>query len=363
MSTDLATLLGRGLKRKAEKEDDDDDDGEEKDEDEQKGKKPSRSKKPRKTKEEREAEELQRELLFQEKYVCDYETYTIESVEMRRSNANPDKQVAVIKWLDNRRPPDLSLIGPSVIKLASACFSGVQGERDWHRERDLYSVTSSMVARALAMDEPHVSADRRVKNSQETLLQQARLLPKFEGNTLTEHGKNMEPFARRVYMQESAKQSVIQIGFIPHPTNKLCGASPDGITIDGSRLVELKCPMKRYFQQGDPVPLGYWHQVKFQIEICCAVDPEFSGRNDYFECRHMRRPRGLRTNCVAVLRDNHWFDAVQPVIRQYDLHLKRLRFLRALFPKHMFESQPKRADAFQVVNTMPKLFKAVVLED
>jgi hypothetical protein len=199
------------------------------------------------------------------------------------------------------------------------------------------------------------------------MLEQARLAPKFEGNALTEHGNRMEPFARRVYMQERAQQSIIQVGFIPHPTNRLCGASPDGLVLDGSRLVELKCPKKRYFQQGDSAPLAYWLQCRLQAEVCCAVDPTFSGRVDYFECRHMKRPRGLRTNCVAILRDSTWFESIQPVIAQYHAHLQRLRRLKRLFPAHMFQGNTSsgvaREQPYAVVATVSQLFKAVVLEE
>jgi len=365
MSTDLATLLGKKKQR-------DDDDLEKDDDADAEEEKPKSKRKNRKTKEEKDAEEAQQQILFEEKYKCDYETYIIERVDTKPSRMNPEKNVIVIKWLNDKCPPSeyLAKMGQATQRLAIAS-RGVQGEHGWLAEQKKRCMTSSIIARVACVSEPHVSANIRVMQSQQVLLEQAKLLPKFEGNELTEHGKNMEPFARKVYMQERAKQPVIQIGFIQHPTNPLCGASPDGVTLDGTRLVELKCPKQRYFQEGNSTPLGYWHQIRFQIEVCAAATACSQYPNgmithcDYFECRHMKRPRGLRTNCVHIMRDKYWFESVEPMIAQYDVHLRRLRKLRSLFPNHIFEESHAQQTAarFQVNNTMPIMFKAVKLEE
>lgn len=369
MSTDLATLLGKKKRQEVTNDDDEDDD------DDEAKNKPKRARKIKKTKEEKAAEDAQQQLLFEEKYKCDFETFIIEHVETRPSRMNPDKQVVSIKWFNDKCPPPsvLAQMGQATQRLAIASRGGVQGERGWLEEHKKRCVTSSILARIACVSEPHIGADLRVAQSQQVLLERAHLLPKFEGNELTEHGTRMEPFARKVYMQERAKQPVIQIGFIPHPTNPLCGASPDGITLDGTRLVELKCPKQRYFQEGNSTPLGYWHQIRFQIEVCAAATasaqhPEgMLSHCDYFECRHMKRPRGLRTNCVDIMRDKYWFESIQPMIEQYDIHLRRLRRLKKLFPEHLFQQttlqQAHIEDRFAVQNTMPKLFKAVVLEE
>lgn len=350
MSTNLSHLLGKKSAKKRKEVD----------------KVKKNAKRRRLTKEEREANELQRELLFEQKYKCDYDTYVVQSVTKEPSQLDPHRQVAVIKWLNDRQPPaaQLRIMGQKTQRLA-VMSRGVQSERqsfddtkkqlDWLHERSLRSVTSSVVGRLLAMAEPYVPGERRIAQSQQTMLERAKLVPAFAGNELTRHGTRMEPFARRVYMQEHAKQSVVEVGFIQHASNRYCGASPDGITIDGSRLVELKCPKKRSFQVGDPAPLGYWHQCQLQMEVC-DVD-----QLDYFEARHMRRPRGLRTNCVYIRRDKRWFASIVPIVERYDRHLKRLCKLRSLFPDHMFvRTQHETTDAASTTK-FPKLFKAVQL--
>lgn len=232
----------------------------------------------------------------------------------------------------------------------------------WQLEREKRAITSSKIARQLAMAEPFVLGIKRLKQSFESLLEDANLIPRFQGNELTQHGERMEPFARKVYMQTRAKQHVIELGFILHRTNRLCGASPDGVLLDGSRLVELKCPMQRSFQQGDSVPLGYWHQCQLQMEVC-DVD-----KLDYFEARFMKRPRGLRTNCVFVLRDRSWFESIQQPIERYANVLERLKKLRSLFPDTLFasnESAEKAAAAAAAAAgpNISSMFSGVVLKE
>ena len=354
MSTDLSSLLGTTTKKRKPA-----------------AKKSEPNKRRRLTKEEREAEEIQREILFEEKYVCNYDAYTVQNVKVRPSKLDPQKQVALISWLNDKKPPpnQLGQMGQATQRLASMS-RGIQSEREicddavkhlsWLEERALRSITSSLVARVLAMSEPFVPGERRMAQSQHVMLERAKLVPAFAGNALTQHGTRMEPFARKVYMQERAKQCIVEVGFIRHPTHPLCGASPDGITIDGTRLVELKCPRKRSFQEGDPAPLGYWHQCQLQMEVC-DID-----QLDYFEARHMRRPRGLRTNCVYIRRDKHWFASIRAVLEQYDRHLRRLCKLRTLFPDHMFQAidvtNASNSSGSSVgAQNMPKMFRAVQL--
>ncbi|MBL4768113.1 MAG: YqaJ viral recombinase family protein [Rhodobacteraceae bacterium] len=55
-----------------------------------------------------------------------------------------------------------------------------------------------------------------------------------------QHGTDTEPQARAFYEMETGLD-VEQVGFIPHPTLGMTGASPDGeVGTDG--LVEIKCP-------------------------------------------------------------------------------------------------------------------------
>ena len=336
---------------------------------------PAKPRKPKLTKEEREANILQEELFREQKYHCDFEAYIVVSadtsvVEDATSGSRKRKRQVTINWLKNKAPPDewVRKMHRNVVRSAVNTRGGVQGSIDWHLLRgERQRATSSTVGRILNMSDEHLVAARRISQSTGVMLEGAGLVLKFQGNALTEHGKNMEPFARRVYMQEHARQPVVEVGFVVHPTLDLFGASPDGICIESGRLVEFKCPKKRYFQVGDAAPLGYWHQCQLQLEV---LDCEHL---DYFECRHTRRPKGLRTNCVYIRRDRHWFESVKPVIEQFAEQTKRFDALKALFPAHMFDfddvaassnaprKKPATLDATS--GTIPGMFRAVVLGD
>jgi hypothetical protein len=54
------------------------------------------------------------------------------------------------------------------------------------------------------------------------------------------HGTETEPEARRAY-EFFVDRDVQQVGFVPHPTINMAGASPDGLVGDDG-LLELKCP-------------------------------------------------------------------------------------------------------------------------
>ena len=59
-------------------------------------------------------------------------------------------------------------------------------------------------------------------------------------NAAMQWGNEQEPFARAAY---EAREGVFvdEVGFVPHPSIKDAGASPDGL-VEGDGLVEIKCP-------------------------------------------------------------------------------------------------------------------------
>ena len=55
-----------------------------------------------------------------------------------------------------------------------------------------------------------------------------------------QHGTDTEPQARAMY-ELTCGADVVEVGFIPHSTLAMSGASPDGLVGDDG-LVEIKCP-------------------------------------------------------------------------------------------------------------------------
>ena len=81
-----------------------------------------------------------------------------------------------------------------------------------------------------------------------------------------QHGTETEPLARAAY--EALKDVLVdEVGFVPHPSIIMAGASPDGLVgTDG--LLEIKCPntathIETLLSQG--VPGKYNTQMQFQM--------------------------------------------------------------------------------------------------
>jgi putative phage-type endonuclease len=112
-------------------------------------------------------------------------------------------------------------------------------------------------------------------------------------NRAMQWGIEQEPFARSAY---EAKMGVLvdEVGFIPHPTIELAGASPDGLVgTDG--LVEIKCPTRETHVEtlirgtADPqyIPQMQWQMACTGRTWCDFVsfDPRFEGKYELFIAR------------------------------------------------------------------------------
>jgi putative phage-type endonuclease len=96
----------------------------------------------------------------------------------------------------------------------------------------------------------------------------------FMTNAAMQWGNKYENVAVLVYERRN-NVSVLEFGCIRHPFISFLGASPDGITLEGTML-EIKCPTSRKIT-GIP-PEYYWCQVQGQLEVC-ELD-----RCDFLEC-------------------------------------------------------------------------------
>ncbi|MDX1704599.1 MAG: YqaJ viral recombinase family protein [Altererythrobacter ishigakiensis] len=81
-----------------------------------------------------------------------------------------------------------------------------------------------------------------------------------------QHGTDTEPQARAVYTMMTGN-SVEEVGFIPHPTLEMAGASPDGRVLDIG-LVEIKCPQPAEHIRmltGGNIKRQYFLQMQWQM--------------------------------------------------------------------------------------------------
>jgi putative phage-type endonuclease len=95
-----------------------------------------------------------------------------------------------------------------------------------------------------------------------TKTQQASFAP----NAAMIRGTEQEPIARAAYEAHSGV-FVDQLGFVPHPTIKWLGASPDGL-VGHEGLVELKNPNSAthlQYRKAGKVPTKYKNQMMLQL--------------------------------------------------------------------------------------------------
>ena len=115
----------------------------------------------------------------------------------------------------------------------------IQGSPEWHQIR-CGKVTASRVADVIAKTKTGPSASRA--NYLAELVAERLTGQPSQGfsNAAMQWGTDHEPEARAAY-EFMTDQSVIEIGFVDHPTISMTGASPDGL-VGEIGLVEIKAP-------------------------------------------------------------------------------------------------------------------------
>lgn len=143
---------------------------------------------------------------------------------------------------------------------------------DWFAAR-LGKVTASSLHKVLARTKTGYGADRA--NYLTQLVLERVTNSKAEGyiNAEMQWGIDQEPFARAAYEAHTGVL-VDEIGFMPHPTIEMSGASPDGLVGD-SGMVEIKCPSSKTalecWLSDNPVENKYFAQMQWQM-ACAGRD-------------------------------------------------------------------------------------------
>lgn len=114
-----------------------------------------------------------------------------------------------------------------------------QRSPEWFAAR-LGKVTASRVADIVAKTKAGYSTSRANYMSELIVERLTGSVTDFYQNSAMLWGTNTEPLARAAY-EVLAGELVEDIGFVPHPTIPMSGASPDGLT-GNSGLLEVKCP-------------------------------------------------------------------------------------------------------------------------
>jgi putative phage-type endonuclease len=144
----------------------------------------------------------------------------------------------------------------------------IQGDAEWIAAR-LGRVTASRVADVVARTKSGFSSSR-ANYMAELICERLTGQPaeKFTNGPM-QWGVEKEAEARDAYVWKRDRE-VIQVGFIPHPTIGMSGASPDGL-ISNVGMVEIKCPLSSTHIDtllSGAVPAKYITQIQWQIACC-----------------------------------------------------------------------------------------------
>jgi len=139
----------------------------------------------------------------------------------------------------------------------------VQGTEEWLQAR-LGFCTASRVNDALAGKD----TETRKNYLWQLVAERLTKTPQagFAPNAAMIRGTEQEPIARAAYEAHSGV-FVDQVGFVPHPTIKWLGASPDGLVGDDG-LVEIKNPNTAthlQYRKAGKVPTKYKNQMMLQL--------------------------------------------------------------------------------------------------
>lgn len=115
----------------------------------------------------------------------------------------------------------------------------IQGSPEWFTAR-LGRATASRIADVVAKTKSGWGASRANYAAQIVAERLTGIAGETYSNAAMQWGTETEPEARAAYSFRNSVD-VAQVGFVPHPTIAMSGASPDGL-VGADGLVEIKCP-------------------------------------------------------------------------------------------------------------------------
>ena len=200
-----------------------------------------------------------------------------------------------------------------------------QGTEEWFTIR-IGKVTASRVADVIAKTKTGYSATR--DNYMAQLVCERLTGQKGESfsNAAMQHGTDTEPLARAAY--EALKDVLVdEVGFVPHPSIIMAGASPDGLVGDDG-LLEIKCPNTATHIEtllSQSVPGKYNTQMQFQMACTGRQWCDFVSFDN-------RLPNELQLFVKRVPRDNEFIkqmeDEVVKFLNELDIKIAQLMDLK-----------------------------------
>lgn len=199
-----------------------------------------------------------------------------------------------------------------------------QGSGEWLRER-MGQCTASRFKDVLDFTKAGKEGAKRAAYKMECVIARVTgITPQHFVTDAMQWGTDHEPMARMAY--ESLTGAMVEAtGYIPHPTIKMCGGSPDGL-IDDDGGVEFKCPNTST-------------HIKTMLSGECEHLPQIqgylwiTGRKWFdFVSYDPRMPQGLRLYVQRINRDEEYIlslsTAVVVFLREVDDMCKRLNGMK-----------------------------------
>jgi putative phage-type endonuclease len=189
-----------------------------------------------------------------------------------------------------------------------------QGSQEWLLQR-CGRVTASRIADLMARTKSGWGATRANYMAQLVAERLTGTVAPSFSNAAMIHGTETEPEARRAY-EFFVDRDVQQVGFVPHPSIEMAGASPDGlVAADG--LLELKCPNTATHIEtllSGAVPDKYVKQMQFQMACTGRQWCDFASYDN-------RMPERMRLFVKRLDRDA---DAIAEIEREVSAFLAEL---------------------------------------
>jgi putative phage-type endonuclease len=185
-----------------------------------------------------------------------------------------------------------------------------QHSDEWFAAR-LGKVTASRIADVVAKTKSGYGASRANYRAQLVVERLTGVAAESYTNAAMQHGTDTEPQARAAY-EWLADRSVVEVGFIDHPTIAMSGCSPDGL-VGADGLVEIKCPSTATHIEtllSETIPDKYVKQMQWQM--ACA------GRQWCdFVSFDPRVPDKMRTFIKRVPRDDALLDELSLEVHHF----------------------------------------------
>jgi putative phage-type endonuclease len=185
-----------------------------------------------------------------------------------------------------------------------------QRSSEWHQIR-LGKVTASRVADIVSKTKSGYSTSRANYMAELIVERLTGKAAEHYQNAAMFWGTNTEPLALSSY-EDRTGGLVEEVGFVPHPTIPMSGASPDGM-VNEDGLVEIKCPNTSTHIEtvlGQEVPAKYLPQMQWQMAC--------TGR-DYcdFVSFDPRLPDGMKIFVRTVRRDVEMIKSLEEEVSKF----------------------------------------------